>query len=53
MHLLLQILSRSVGISWQSAVWPEVLLRTQLMMQDHFLLAAAADRGAGTCLQLS
>ena len=54
MHLLLQILSRAVRCaSCDAAVWLEVLLMRQLMMQDHLLLAAAACRGAGTCMQLA
>ena len=56
MHLLLQILSRSVGIFWNVAVWQKLLLMRQLIMQlilqDHSLLAEAACRGAGTCMLL-
>lgn len=54
MHLLLQILSRAVRCaSSDAAVWLEVLLMRQLIMQDQLLLAAAACRGAGTCMQLA
>ena len=56
MHLLLQTLSRSVDVFWNVGVWQKLLLMRQLIMQlilqDRFLLAAAACRGAGTWMLL-